>query len=135
MRTGRVWTVEEFRPAYLDHPLLCHIARRLVWSADGPSFRIAEDHGLADVDGRPFTLPEDGKVSLPPPVLLGDAHAAWPEGFAAHAILQPFPQLGQPSAAPEGQGKSVRRGWMWRRQGAVRLRRGHLAPVSPEPDA
>jgi hypothetical protein len=96
MLTGGTWTVEDFRAAYLDHPLLFHIARRLVWSAGGRSFRIAEDRGLADVDDRPFTLPEDGEVSLPHPPQLGGAHGAWTQVFAAHAILQPFPQLGRP---------------------------------------
>ncbi|WP_433474652.1 DUF4132 domain-containing protein [Spirillospora sp. CA-142024] len=100
MVTGRSWTPEEFRAIFVGHPLMCHIARRLVWSAGEATFRVAEDRSLADVHDDEFTLPPDARVTLPHPVLLGaDAVAAWAPVLSDYEILQPFPQLGRPAHA------------------------------------
>ncbi|WP_160160882.1 DUF4132 domain-containing protein [Actinomadura sp. K4S16] len=113
MVAGRSWTAEEFRSVFAGHPLMRHIARRLVWSAhgvgadgagpdgagpaDGAAFRVAEDGTLADVHDDEYALPQDARVTLPHPVLLGkEAVAAWAPVFADYEILQPFPQLGRP---------------------------------------
>ncbi|MGW5344018.1 DUF4132 domain-containing protein [Streptomyces sp. NPDC004050] len=100
MVDGRTWTAQEFRTLFAEHPLVWHLARRLVWRAvDGDSaveFRIAEDRTLADADDEAFTLGADAVVSLPHPLRLGaDATAAWSELFADYEIVQPFPQLGR----------------------------------------
>ncbi|WP_119728469.1 DUF4132 domain-containing protein [Thermomonospora amylolytica] len=104
MVAGRSWTAGEFRSIFVGHPLLWHLARRLVWAAtvDGrtTAFRVAEDRTLADVGDAAFTLPEDARVTLPHPVTLGeDAVRAWTEVFADYEILQPFPQLARPTFA------------------------------------
>ncbi|GAA4304809.1 hypothetical protein BJY14_005192 [Actinomadura luteofluorescens] len=97
MVAGRSWTPEEFRSVFAGHPLMRHIARRLVWSADGTAFRVAEDGTLADVHDDGYVLPEGARVTLPHPVLLGaDTVAAWASVFGDYEILQPFPQLGRP---------------------------------------
>ncbi|MEU4826351.1 DUF4132 domain-containing protein [Actinomadura citrea] len=97
MVAGRSWASEEFRSAFVRHPLMRHIARRLVWSADGTAFRVAEDGTLADVHDDEHVLPQDARVTLPHPVLLGeDTVAAWASVFGDYEILQPFPQLGRP---------------------------------------
>ncbi|MFD0267234.1 DUF4132 domain-containing protein [Streptomyces sp. NPDC127106] len=100
MVDGRTWTAGEFRTLFAEHPLVWHLARRLVWRAeDGGSaveFRIAEDRSLADADDDAFTLGADAVVSLPHPLHLGaDAIAAWSELFADYEVVQPFPQLGR----------------------------------------
>ncbi|MFK0255005.1 DUF4132 domain-containing protein [Streptomyces sp. NPDC090445] len=100
MVDGRTWTAEEFRMLFAEHPLVWHLARRLVWRAvDGDAtaeFRIAEDRSLADAEDDTFTLGADAVVSLPHPLHLGtDTVAAWSELFADYEILQPFPQLGR----------------------------------------
>ncbi|GAB2584957.1 hypothetical protein GCM10027168_17180 [Streptomyces capparidis] len=93
----RRWSPEEFRTFIVEHPLLWHVARRLVWSTgDGVGFRIAEDRTLADADDGTLVLPEGTHVSVAHPVLLGDAVETWTEVFADYEILQPFPQLGRP---------------------------------------
>ncbi|GAA1853210.1 DUF4132 domain-containing protein [Actinomadura bangladeshensis] len=95
MVTGRSWTPDEFHSVFAAHPLLRHIARRLVWSAGGTPFRVAEDGTYADVADDEFTL--DVPVTLPHPLVLGeDAVAAWSSVFADYEILQPFAQLGRP---------------------------------------
>lgn len=97
MVAGRSWTPGEFRSVFAGHPLMRHIARRLVWSADGTAFRVAEDGTLADVHDDGYVLPESARVTLPHPVLLGrDTVAAWASVFGDYEILQPFPQLGRP---------------------------------------
>ncbi|MFC8723056.1 DUF4132 domain-containing protein, partial [Kitasatospora sp. NPDC057198] len=99
MVTERTWSAEEFRTLFLAHPLLWHPVRRLLWTADGVPFRIAEDRTFADLDDRPFPLAEDAVVRLAHPLHLGDALGAWSELFADYEILQPFPQLGRPVLA------------------------------------
>ncbi|MEV5825621.1 DUF4132 domain-containing protein [Spirillospora sp. NPDC052242] len=94
MVAGRSWAPGEFREVLAEHPLMRHIARRLVWSAGPGAFRIAEDGTFADVRDDAFVLPPDASVSLPHPLLIDD-RAAWAEVFADYEILQPFPQLGR----------------------------------------
>ncbi|MDX3660737.1 DUF4132 domain-containing protein [Streptomyces sp. ID05-26A] len=97
MVNQRTWTTEEFHTVLAGHPLLWHIVRRLVWfTADGRSFRLAEDRTLADANDDEFTLPEETTVRVAHPVDLQDAMEAWGEVFADYEILQPFPQLGRP---------------------------------------
>ncbi|MBN6037060.1 DUF4132 domain-containing protein [Amycolatopsis sp. 195334CR] len=96
---GREWTVDEFRRLFVEHPLLWHIARRLVWLADSGdgvrAFRIAEDRTFADVADNPFRLTDGDTVRIAHPVHLGETVAAWAELFADYEILQPFRQLGR----------------------------------------
>lgn len=107
MVTQRSWTAAEFRELFVQHPLVWHLVRRLVWlaEADGSvtAFRVAEDRSFADVDDDAFTLADDATVRLAHPLHLGDAVPQWSELFADYEILQPFPQLGRPvlRLAPE----------------------------------
>lgn len=98
MVAGRAWTAGEFRSLFAGHPLLGHIVRRLVWSAEADgavtTFRIAGDRTFADVRGDAFTLPESARVALPHPLRMGGEEVdAWRRLFADREILQPFPQL------------------------------------------
>ncbi|WP_242907056.1 DUF4132 domain-containing protein [Actinomadura terrae] len=95
MVTRRRWTAAEFHEHIAGHPLVRHLARRLVWVADGEhAFRIAEDRTLADVADDAFTLPASALVGIAHPLHIDVA--AWSEVFADYAILQPFQQLGRP---------------------------------------
>lgn len=99
MVRGRRWTAAEHRQLFVDHPLLWHLTRRLVWAsfdANGTvtaSFRIAEDRSYADANDDPVTLADDAVVGIAHPLHLGDALNPWGELFADYEILQPFPQL------------------------------------------
>ncbi|MFG3698189.1 DUF4132 domain-containing protein [Micromonospora sp. NPDC047620] len=101
MVTGRRWPAAEFRRYFLDHPLLWHVVRRLVWAtfdADGAlgvAFRVAEDRSLADVSDEIYELPAEATVGIAHPWHLGAAVPAWAELFADYEILQPFAQLGR----------------------------------------
>jgi hypothetical protein len=100
---GRTWTFAEFEEHFVRHPLVWHLARRLVWTADpgdGPvAFRLAEDKGCTDVDENDLHLPAEAVVRLAHPAILGEEVNAWAEIFADYEILQPFDQLGRPVMA------------------------------------
>ncbi|GAB2610969.1 hypothetical protein GCM10027168_49830 [Streptomyces capparidis] len=99
MVTEHRWPLAEFRAHFADHPLLWHVARRLVWTgghgATRVEFRVAEDRTLADVHDDTLRLPADAAVGVAHPVHLADA-ARWAEVFADYELLQPFPQLDRP---------------------------------------
>jgi hypothetical protein len=97
MVAGRTWTPEEFTALFVGHPLVRHIARRLVWSAGTEAFRVAEDGTFADVRDDAFALPAGARIGLPHPLVLGgDADRGWSTIFADYEVLQPFAQLGRP---------------------------------------
>lgn len=102
MITGRRWPATDFRRFLLEHPLLIHLVRRLVWGTydDGAlvaSFRVAEDGTLADAEDEDWELPDDATVGILHPIdVPQDQLEAWSEVLADYELLQPFPQLGRP---------------------------------------
>ncbi|MEU9116381.1 DUF4132 domain-containing protein [Streptomyces sp. NPDC048483] len=98
MVAQRRWTATEFRELIVGHPLLWHLARRLVWlTGDGRSFRLAEDRTLADVHDDTLTLQDTARVGVAHPLHLADTLDDWRELFADYEILQPFAQLDRPA--------------------------------------
>ncbi|MEU5878887.1 DUF4132 domain-containing protein [Spirillospora sp. NPDC047279] len=134
MVARRGWTVAEFGDFFARHPLVWHIARRLVWITEpgsgggtGRAFRVAEDRTLADVSDETFTPDAETTVRIAHPLDLGGDLAAWSELFADYEIVQPFPQLARPvhdrsahslkdfedAVVPSGRVVSLeRRGWV-----------------------
>ncbi|MFE1316046.1 DUF4132 domain-containing protein [Kitasatospora phosalacinea] len=97
MVAERAWSAGEFTDLLLAHPVLGRLVRRLVWTADGAAFRIAEDGSCADVRDEVFALPGDATVRLVHPLHLTAADlAAWRELLADYEVIQPFPQLERP---------------------------------------
>ncbi|MBN8609033.1 MAG: DUF4132 domain-containing protein [Deltaproteobacteria bacterium] len=91
-----------FVDAFVKHPLVGHLAKRLVWGAFDTkgallgTFRVAEDRTLATVDDDLFELPEGARVGLVHPYTLRDTPnlvARWGQQLADYAIAQPFGQL------------------------------------------
>ncbi len=97
MADGRTWTLDEFREHLLAHPLLGTLARRLVWTADGTAFRVAEDDTFADAEDDAIDLPAGAAIRLAHPVLLDGALDTWVRQLADYEVLQPFDQLGRPA--------------------------------------
>ncbi|GAA2264952.1 hypothetical protein GCM10009853_017870 [Glycomyces scopariae] len=99
MVAGRTWTPAEFQEHFAEHPLVWHLARRLVWTADegaGPvAFRLAEDRTRTDLDENELAVADTAAIRIAHPVHLGEDVAAWSEIFADYEIVQPFPQLGR----------------------------------------
>ncbi|KAB2340568.1 DUF4132 domain-containing protein [Actinomadura rudentiformis] len=98
MVAGRRWTADEFRELIVGHPLVRHLAHRLLWTTgDGRTFRVAEDRTLADLDDAEAHLVRTDSVRLVHPLnLTPDVLTAWSDVFADYEIMQPFPQLGRP---------------------------------------
>ncbi|MCB9592596.1 MAG: DUF4132 domain-containing protein [Sandaracinaceae bacterium] len=101
LSTGRDWSVADWRHQLVDHPLLRHLARGLVWTADGHAFLVEDDGSLADVDQETLTLDARARVSLAHPVEMDDAAlAAWGERLSDAEAVQPFAQLARPVVRP-----------------------------------
>jgi hypothetical protein len=122
----RRWEVAGFKTFLVDHPLVIHLVRRLVWGlyVEGrlvSTFRVAEDRTLANAEDAAYSLPSSSlpssslpssslpSSSLPSDGQVGIVHAldldaarsaAWGQIFADYAILQPFPQLGRDTYTP-----------------------------------
>jgi hypothetical protein len=107
----RRWPAADFRLFFLQHPLMRHLAARLVWGvyeqdklANG--FRVAEDWTLADAQDTLYELPDAATVGIahvleiPAPL-----QTAFGQVLADYEILQPFRQLGRETYAltPEEQ--------------------------------
>jgi hypothetical protein len=125
----RRWNAADFRTFVAGHPLIGHLARRLLWAAVDENgarqaFRIAEDRSFADADDQTFVLPDDAEVVLPHPLALDAAVlAAFGQVFADYEILQPFAQLGRETFVltdAEGAQQPLER-WNGRTLEAVRL--------------
>lgn len=103
MVDGRAWTGAEFRQLFVEHPLVWHLVRRLVWLAEAEggvtAFRVAEDRTYADVEDEAVKFADDARITLAHPLHLEGRLDAWAELFADYEIVQPFPQLGRPVLA------------------------------------
>jgi hypothetical protein len=105
MVRNRRWSAAEQRALFVEHPLLWHLARRLVWAtfddtgAVTGSFRLAEDRTPADAGDDAFTLADATTVGIAHPLHLGGQLGAWSDLFADYEILQPFAQLGRDTHA------------------------------------
>jgi len=108
MCTRRRWTEEVFRQFLVEHPLVRHLAQRLVWGVYTPEdgggdrlqacFRVAEEGSYTNVDDDAWTLPEaaDLRIGIPHRLEMDPAEAAaFGQLFADYELLQPFPQLGR----------------------------------------
>ena len=101
MCSQRRWKAPDFQTFIVRHPLVVHIARRLVWATFDATkvkatFRVTEDGTLADEADKTFALPKDAIVGLVHRLELSDALAAkWGSLLAEYEILQPFEQLGR----------------------------------------
>ncbi len=102
----RRWDAEAFRTFLVGHPLVVHLARRLVWGVyEGEqlaaTFRVAEDGTFADRNDDGWTLPDGAIVGIPHPLELdAGAGGAWGQVFGDYRIVQPFAQLGRDTYAP-----------------------------------
>ncbi|MDS7877284.1 WGR and DUF4132 domain-containing protein [Klebsiella pasteurii] len=97
----RRWTVENFNLFLVNHPLVRHLTRRLIWGVYGEEnnllacFRVAEDNSYGNADDDLFTLPE-GNIHIGLPHLLEmspEDAAAFGQLFADYELLPPFRQL------------------------------------------
>jgi predicted DNA-binding WGR domain protein len=98
----RRWSATDFRLFFLEHPLMRHLAARVVWGVYdkdghiGSGFRVAEDWTLADADDAQTVLADDADVGIAHVLEMpATMQAAFGQVFADYEILQPFKQLGR----------------------------------------
>ena len=108
MRTQRRWSGEVFERLFAHHPLVRHLAQRLVWGVFDAnerllaSFRLAEDLSLLDAADDDFALAPAARLGIAHPLELGPERiAAWQALFSDYAIVQPFEQLQRATFAPD----------------------------------
>ncbi len=103
----RRWDMPTFRRFLVEHPLMIHLVRLIVWGRFGDggelasTFRVAEDRTFADVGDEVLSLGDDAIIGIPHRLDLDDALAArWQELLADYEIVPPFPQLGRETHRP-----------------------------------
>ncbi|HRG98479.1 MAG TPA: DUF4132 domain-containing protein, partial [Polyangiaceae bacterium] len=102
----RRWPAAVFQQFLVEHPLLVHVVRRLVWgvydgSALRATFRVTEDSTLAGPTDDAFDLADGAEVGIVHRLDLDDAAAAaWGQVLADYELIQPFSQLAREVATP-----------------------------------
>jgi hypothetical protein len=102
MQCGRRWPIETFTRVYLDHPLMKHLSRGIVWEARGEdgelvsTFRVAEDGTFADVHDDELDLGDDvAFIGVAHPFAMStEERQAWRQVFEDYEVIQPFDQVG-----------------------------------------
>lgn len=99
----RRWSHDEFLEFIVEHPLMVHLARGVVWGTSSPTgeldttFRITEDRTFADEHDEAMVLDESRTIFVVHPILLDDSRLTqWSTLFADYELLQPFDQLARP---------------------------------------
>ena len=97
----RRWKAEDFQTLIVDHPLLVHLARRLVWGIIdgdkiGKTFRVAEDRTFVSADDEEVKLPKDAMIGLCHRMEMDEKMlGAWGDHLGRYEMLQPFDQIGR----------------------------------------
>lgn len=93
----RTWPLERWRECYLNHPLLAHLVRRLIWTFERDGHRaegIWQDGVVTSHDDAPLDwLDAETTVRLWHPIASGaETVLAWRRWLEGHEVTQPFKQ-------------------------------------------
>jgi hypothetical protein len=102
MREAREWRVSSWRMEVVRHPLLQHVAPRLVWRVGEELVRVAEDGTFTSASDASIELDDAWRVRVAhvldaPP----DAWAKMTRIFSDYETVQPFPQLARETFDPK----------------------------------
>ena len=87
----KTWSVAVWRDRYVDHPLLCEVARRLIWLVGDRA--VGWNDGWIGSDGNPVEVPDDATVRLWHPLdSPTDEVLAWRDRLTELSVTQPFKQ-------------------------------------------
>lgn len=102
MVTGRRWQVDEFVTLLVQHPLMTHLVRRIVWGgydAAGKlirTLRVTEDRTYADDRDETCELNGLDRIGIIHPLYLSAEQLAnWGEILSDYEIMPPFQQIGR----------------------------------------
>ncbi len=114
MCSERRWKLDVFRTFLVEHPLVIHLVRRLVWGVYDAgtlrsTFRVAEDGSFADADDKAVSVADGASVGIVHRLSLDEKTLVrWSTVLADYEIIQPFDQLGRPTFAPTAEEKAKR---------------------------
>jgi hypothetical protein len=116
MATGRGWPVGDFRRFIAEHPLMRHLAQRLVWGVMGngrdargvpllrTALRVSAEGEWVDADDAALAVDDEGdatRIVVAHPLQLSAAQIrAFSQQFADYELIQPFEQLQRAVHAP-----------------------------------
>ncbi|MFH1493510.1 MAG: ankyrin repeat domain-containing protein [Pseudomonadota bacterium] len=95
----RYWTGDEFKRLLVAHPLMRHLASRLVWATFTgkgkfkSTFRAGDAGNLVNLKEAPFELADDSLVGIPHPLQFEAELEEWKKCFSRFKLSQPFPQI------------------------------------------
>lgn len=93
LESERTWPASLWRQVFGDHPLMRHLARRLVWRV-GEQEVAYDGAGFQTVEGAPFVPAEDATVQLMHPArLTPEVVRAWQRHVVTRRLVQPFKQV------------------------------------------
>ena len=102
MITGRRWNQADFRLLIVQHPLMTHLAQKLIWSTfdakgkKSSTFRISEERDFADANDDALELPGNDAVGIVHPLeLTEEERKQWGQVMSDYEIVAPFAQLGR----------------------------------------
>lgn len=112
MVCGRRWSPEEFQRFFVQHPLLRHLTRSLLWASHAgrslQPFRLDAAGAYLDAKGSPVDI-GSGPIGLVHPLeLSAEERSRWDALWDEVEVLAPFPQLDREVfTLPEGSGEAV----------------------------
>ncbi|OJY15750.1 MAG: hypothetical protein BGO98_24065 [Myxococcales bacterium 68-20] len=123
MCNERAWRMPDFDCFIRSHPLVAHLARRLVWAIETTEgqgsrtlVRIAEDGTLADAADVAVASSNDARIGIVHPLRLNEAEVSrWGQVLADYEIVQPFDQLARrtfPLSDETGAGVTLEAGYV-----------------------
>jgi predicted DNA-binding WGR domain protein len=108
MVTGRRWKPEDFETLLVKHPLMTHLARKILWGSYDDkgkllsTFRVTDERDYADSSENAVSLKKAAEIGVIHPLNMTDQErSAWGEVLSDYEIVSPFPQLGRPVYALE----------------------------------
>jgi Domain of unknown function (DUF4132)/Poly(ADP-ribose) polymerase and DNA-Ligase Zn-finger region len=96
--TGRSWKRADWEKYLLEHPVMKHLVKRLVWLSDAP-FIVDEEGRFMGADLAAMKLGAETVRLVHPAELDDGARNAWSTVLTDFQIIQPFNQLARPVVA------------------------------------
>ncbi|HYC89750.1 MAG TPA: DUF4132 domain-containing protein [Thermoanaerobaculia bacterium] len=120
MCSRRRFDAAVFRQFFVEHPLVQHLVRRIVWGAYDDqgellaTFRVSEDRTFADANDDAYQLPAGARVGVVHSYeITDDVAAAWGQLFGDYEILQPWRQLGREVYRPADGERAAKKLTRW----------------------
>jgi len=101
MVEGRCWSFKDWSETFGNHPILAHLARRLVWTVlSGEGIKLTdvlpqvEDNVWLNASAASVPISPDSSLRLAHPVeITPEKHSAWQQYIVHRHIVQPFKQV------------------------------------------